>query len=288
MTAAATGRRHRVLVDGDWLERRLDDPRVVVLEVDERRDAYDEGHVPGAHRIDRARDLVDPLRRDLVDHRQLGSLLGSCAVTPDSTIVVTGDAHGWWAAYAYWVLRLFGLADLRLLDGGRELWIDQGRPTNRDEPVRIPGEALELPERDDRTHRIFRGELARFVERARGPLVDVRSPAEYAGIVTHMPGHPSEGALRAGHIPGAVNVPWRAAIDEDGRLRGDDELRSTYAAAGATGSEPVVTYCRIGERSSHTWFVLSEVLGLPDVRNYDGSWTEWGNLVGAPIEVGGA
>ncbi len=275
------------VVDASWLERHIDDPNVVVIEVDERHDAYDQGHVPGSHRIDSARDLADPVVRDLPDRARMERLLGSMGVDSESTIVLYGDSHNCRAAWAFWVLRLFGAPNLRLLDGGRELWIAQDRPLDESEPNRIE-RTFALRERDDSVIRANREDVARFVDRALGPLVDVRSAAEYGGSVAHVAGFPGEGSARAGRIPGAVNVPWRCTLTEDGAFRPVDELRELYARAGVTGSEPVITYGRIGERAAHGWFVLSELLGLDDVRHYDGSWIEWSNLVGAPIEMGTA
>lgn len=272
-----------MVIDGDWLERHLGDDGVVVLEVDEHPSGYEHAHVPGAHRIDPLVDLVDHGSGDLVGPHDLGSLLGSIGVRTGSTIVVYGDNANWWAAHACWVLGLFGLDRVHLLDGGRELWIAQARPVDSRVPRRL-GAAIELPPRDDSHRRIRREQLVEFVDRARGPLVDSRSPGEYSGAVLHPPGFPGEASRRSGHVPGAVNVPWRRALQADGTFRPIEQLRATYEAAGVSGDEPIVTYGRTRERSAHTWFVLAVLLGIERVSNYDGAWTEWGNLVGAPVE----
>ncbi len=230
-----------------------------------------------------ARRPNDPLIRDYVDPDRFAALLSRAGIRPGQTVVFYGDNFNWWAAYALWVFSLFGLDDTRLLDGGRQKWVDEGRPLTTDKPDRASSE-YPVPERDDSKIRAFREEVLAHSE-VGNPLVDVRSPEEYRGELLHMPAYPQEGALRGGHIPGARSVPWKRAANEDGSFKSADELRSIYEdEIGLSSDDDVIAYCRIGERSSHTWFVLSQLLGYPKVRNYDGSWTEWGNVVRAPIE----
>ncbi len=204
-------------------------------------------------------------------------------ISNDTTVVLYGDKHNWWATYAFWVFKLFGHRDVRIMNGGRAKWIAEGRPLTREVPSYPPGNYVALP-RDDSRIRAFRDQVLDFVRQRKGVLVDVRSPQEYTGERTHMPDYPQEGTLRGGHIPTAVNIPWARAVNEDSTFKSADELRELYAAQGVTPDKEVIAYCRIGERSSHTWFVLTYLLGYPNVRNYDGSWTEWGNSVGLPIE----
>lgn len=270
------------LVTTAWLAERLDDPRIVVAESDEDVLLYDTGHIPGAVKIDWHSDLNDPVTRDYVDADGFAALMSSKGIAPETTIVFYGDNFNWWAAYALWVCSLFGHADVRLLDGGRQKWIEEGRPLTTDVPQR---ERAEYPrrERDDRTIRAFKEDVLAHI--GKGKLVDVRSPGEYSGELSHMPDYPQEGAIRTGHIPTAVNVPWKRAANEDGSFRTVDELRAIYRdEQGLADGDEVVAYCRIGERSSHTWFVLTHLLGFEKVRNYDGSWVEWGNAVRVPIE----
>jgi thiosulfate/3-mercaptopyruvate sulfurtransferase len=273
------------LVSTDWLQEHLDDPEVVVVESDEDVLLYETGHIPGAVKIDWHTELQDQVRRDYLDAEAFAELLSSKGIARDHTIVFYGDNFNWWAAYALWVFSLFGHPDLRLLNGGRQMWIAQGRDLTTDVPVRQPTE-YPVVARDDSRIRAFRRDVEAHLE-AEGKLVDVRSPEEYRGEKLHMPDYPQEGALRGGHILGAVNVPWKTAANEDGTFRGADELAELYSKTqGLEGDDAIVAYCRIGERSSHTWFVLTHLLGYDNVRNYDGSWTEWGNLVGAPIQRG--
>jgi thiosulfate/3-mercaptopyruvate sulfurtransferase len=273
-----------VLVSTDWVASHLDDPRVLVAESNEDPLLYPSGHLPGAVEVDWTRDLNDPLRRDYLDRDGFADLANRIGLSPETTIVFYGDRNNWWATYAFWVFRLFGHNNARIMDGGRKKWIDEERPTTREVPVR-PTSAYPAPERDDTRHRIFRDEVLEHV-RAGGPLVDVRSPEEFSGERMHMPDYPNEGALRGGHIPGAASIPWSRAVDPtSGTFLDAAALRAIYEGeAGLSAQEDVVAYCRIGERSSHTWFVLTYLLGYDKVRNYDGSWTEWGNLVGVPIE----
>ncbi|MCS5496855.1 sulfurtransferase [Cnuibacter physcomitrellae] len=271
------------LVSTEWLQAHLEDPEVVVVESDEDVLLYETGHIPGAVKIDWHTDLNDPVLRDYVDGAGFAALVGGKGISRDSTVVIYGDKNNWWAAYALWVFTLFGHEDVRLLDGGRDLWIAQGRPVTTDRTERA---AVEYPvvERDDSRIRAFKDDVLAHLG---SPLIDVRSPEEYTGERTTAPAYPEEGALRAGHIPSAANVPWGKAAAEDGTFKRIDDLNALYReGAGLSGDEPVIAYCRIGERSSHTWFVLTHLLGLPDVRNYDGSWTEWGSAVRVPIVTG--
>lgn len=271
------------LVSTQWVADHLDDPDVVIAESDEDVLLYDTGHIPGSVKIDWHNDLNDPVARDYVDAEAFAALMGAKGIAPGTTVVFYGDNFNWWAAYALWVCTLFGHADVRLMDGGRQKWAGEGRPFTRDVPQPAAATYPQVP-RDDTSIRAFKDDVMAHIA-AQGKLVDVRSPGEFNGEVTHMPEYPQEGVLRAGHIPTARSVPWKRAANDDGTFRGVDELRAIYE--GEIGLDPgddVVAYCRIGERSSHTWFVLTHLLGYPRVRNYDGSWCEWGNAVRAPIE----
>lgn len=271
------------LVSTEWLADHLEDPQVVVVESDEDVLLYETGHIPGAVKVDWHADLNHPVVRDYLDGETFAKLMFTRGISPDHTVVFYGDNFNWWAAYALWVFTLFGHPDTRLLDGGRQKWIAEGRPLTQEVPTR-PAAEYPVPTRDDAPHRAFRAEVAEHAAAGR-PLVDVRSPEEYRGELLHMPDYPQEGALRGGHIPGAASVPWKRAANEDGSFKAVDELRAIYQdEVGLAPRDEIIAYCRIGERSSHTWFVLTHLLGYPNVRNYDGSWTEWGNLVGAPIE----
>ncbi len=272
-----------VLVSTDWLENNLETPGLVVVESDEDVLLYQTGHIPGAVKIDWHTDLNDPVTRDYVSDEAFAHLLGSKGISRDTTVVIYGDKSNWWASYALWVFKLFGHEDVRLLDGGRDKWIVEGRTLTKDEPAITPAE-YPVVERDDKTLRAFRDDvLAHFGN----PLIDVRSPEEYSGERTHMPAYPDEGALRGGHIPSAASVPWAKAAGENGVFKSRAELEEIYLnGAGLKKGDDVIAYCRIGERSSHTWFVLNYLLGFENVRNYDGSWTEWGSLVGVPIVKG--
>jgi thiosulfate/3-mercaptopyruvate sulfurtransferase len=273
-----------VLVSTAWVEEHLNDPRVKILESDEDVLLYDTGHVPGAHKLDWVEDLNDKLKRDYLNQQQLQDLLRRKGVNRGDTIVLYGDKNNWWATYSFWVLRLFGVEGMRIMDGGRARWVDEKRPMSEAVPAPKPGD-IEVGPRDDSRIRAFRDDVMAHVE-GKGALIDVRSPEEYRGERMHMPDYPNEGALRGGHVPGAKNVPWARAVDPDTHLfKPAGELEKIYQGeAGLTKDRPTITYCRIGERSSHTWFVLTYLLGYPQVENYDGSWTEWGNLVRAPIE----
>ena len=269
-----------VLVTTDWLAEHLGDEGVVVGEVDENPDLYDEGHVPGAIKLHWRDDLQDPVERDLVEKDAFEQLMGSRGISNETTIVLYGDKNNWFAAYAYWYLKIYGHEDVRILDGGRQKWIDESRELATDEPQLSPA-SYSARERDE-TIRARRDAVRETI--GRDALVDVRSPQEYSGELIAAPGYEQEGAQRAGHIPTAQSIPWAQAVKDDGTFKSADELRELYGAKGITPDRSVTAYCRIGERSAHTWFVLRELLGYEDVRNYDGSWTEWGNLIDVPIE----
>jgi thiosulfate/3-mercaptopyruvate sulfurtransferase len=243
---------------------------------------YDTGHIPGAIKIDWVSDLNDPLVRDYLDGQRFAQLLSSKGIGPEKTVVFYGDKNNWWACYAFWVFQLFGHTRAKIMDGGRKKWVDEGRELNRQVPNYGTVDYPE-PIRTDYKIRAFRDQVLKHLEED-GALVDVRSPGEFAGELLHMPDYPQEGAVRGGHIPGARNIPWAKAANEDGTFKSVEELRELYEGAGIQADQNVIAYCRIGERSSHTWFVLTYLLGYPSVRNYDGSWTEWGNSVGVPIE----
>ena len=271
------------LVTTEWLAQNIGTPGLVVLESNEDVLLYDTGHIPGAIKIDWHTELNDPVLRDYLTGEQFAQLMSQKGVSRDDTVVLYGDKSNWWAAYTLWVFSLFGHADVRLLNGGRDTWIAEGRELTKDIPSPTPTNYPVL-ERDDSTLRAYKDDVLAHLGK---PLIDVRSPEEYSGERTHMPAYPEEGALRAGHIPTAVSVPWAKAANEDGTFKSLAELQAIYRDShGIDGSEPVITYCRIGERSSHTWFVLTHLMGLPQVRNYDGSWTEWGSAVRVPIVKG--
>lgn len=272
------------LVTGAWLQERLDAPGIVVVESDEDVLLYETGHIPGAVKIDWHTDLNDPVVRDYVDGAGFAELLSRKGISREDTVVIYGDKDNWWAAYALWVFSLFGHEDVRLLDGGRDGWIAEGRPLTTDATQR-PATQYPVVERDDSVLRAYRDDVLAHL--GTGPLIDVRSPEEYDGTRTSAPAYPEEGALRAGHIPTAQSVPWGRAVAEDGGFRPRAELEAIYRDdAGLKDGDAIVAYCRIGERSSHTWFVLKHLLGFDDVRNYDGSWTEWGSAVRVPIVTG--
>jgi thiosulfate/3-mercaptopyruvate sulfurtransferase len=273
-----------LLVSTDWVAGHLEDPEVRIIESNEDALLYSSGHIPGAVEVDWTTDLNDQLVRDYLNQDGFQELMRRKGVKRGTTVVFYGDKNNWWACYAFWVFQLFGHSNARIMDGGRLKWEREGRPMTTDVPV-YPVTDYAAPRRDDKAERIFRDGVLRHTE-SKHPLVDVRSPEEYSGERLHMEGYPNEGALRGGHIPGAKSVPWARAINpEDGTFKTADELGAIYRdEQGLKPDDDIVVYCRIGERSSHTWFVLSHLLGFGLVRNYDGSWTEWGNLVGAPIE----
>jgi len=273
-----------VLVSTDWVAQHLNDPSVRIIESNEDQLLYPSGHIPGAVQVDWAADLNDQLRRDYLDREHFEQLMSRIGVGNDTTVVFYGDKNNWWATYAFWVFQLFGHKNAKVMDGGRLKWEKEGREMTREVP-KYTATQYRASERDDSTIRAFRDQVLKH-QAAGKTLVDVRSPQEYSGERTHMPEYPQEGVLRGGHIPGARNVPWaRAANPEDGTFKSAEELRAIYEQEqGLKQDDDVIAYCRIGERSSHTWFVLTHLLGYENVRNYDGSWTEWGNSVGLPIE----
>jgi len=275
------------LVTTEWLAEQIaagaigGPDGIVLLESDEDVLLYETGHIPGALKVDWHLDLNDPVTRDYVDGAAFAKVMGARGISRDTTVVIYGDKSNWWAAYALWVFSLFGHEDVRLLDGGRAKWIAEGRELTREVPTPT---VVDYPvaERDDAPIRAFREEVLAHIGK---PLVDVRSPGEYSGELLHMPDYPQEGAMRGGHIPGAKSVPWARAANDDGTLKSREELEAIYLTEqDLSPTDDVVAYCRIGERSSHTWFVLTHLLGFESVRNYDGSWTEWGNAVRMPIE----
>ncbi|MDY0909738.1 sulfurtransferase [Microbacterium sp. CFBP9034] len=271
------------LVTGDWLQERLGEPGLVVVESDEDVLLYEVGHIPGAVKVDWHTELNDPVVRDYVDGAGFAELLSRKGIGRDDTVVIYGDKNNWWAAYALWVFSLFGHEDVRLLDGGRDKWIAEGRPIITDPTNRAPSD-YPVVERDDSLLRAYKEDVLAHLG---NPLIDVRSPEEYDGSRTSAPAYPEEGALRAGHIPTAQSVPWARAVAADGGFKTRAELDAIYRGdAGLQDGDSIVAYCRIGERSSHTWFVLKNLLGFDDVRNYDGSWTEWGSAVRVPIATG--
>ena len=270
-----------VLVDTDWVEEHLDDDSIRIVEVDENPALYAEAHIPGAIGFDWKTDLQDQVKRDFLGPEEFGELFGSRGISNDHTIVLYGDRNNWFAAYTYWYLQYYGHDNVKLVNGPREKWISEGRPTTTDVPDHAAttftakaGDDAIRAKRDEVLGALGDSEV----------LVDVRSPQEFSGELIAMAGYEQEGAQRAGHIPGAKSIPWAQAVNEDGTFKSADELRELYGGKGVLDGDPIIAYCRIGERSAHTWFVLHELLGEDDVRNYDGSWTEWGNLVDVPIE----
>lgn len=272
-----------VLVSTEWLSEHLHRDGMVVVESDEDVLLYEVGHIPGAVKIDWHTDLNDPVTRDYVSDEAFAALLASKGISRDTTVILYGDKSNWWSSYALWVFKLFGHPDVRLLDGGRDKWIAEGRELTKEEPPIVQGD-YPVVSRDDKTLRAFRDDVLTHFG---NPMIDVRSTEEYTGERTHMPSYPDEGALRGGHIPTAASVPWSKAAGENGVFKTRTELEEVYlTGAGLKPGDDVIAYCRIGERSSHTWFVLNYLLGFTNVRNYDGSWTEWGSLVGVPIAKG--
>jgi thiosulfate/3-mercaptopyruvate sulfurtransferase len=274
-----------VLVSTDWVQEHLDDPKVRLIESNEDTLLYSSGHIPGAVHVDWTSDLNDQIRRDYITRDGFEALMSRIGASPDTTVVFYGDKNNWWATYAFWVFQLFGHTNAKVMDGGRVKWTKENRPLTKDVPS-YPKTSYKAPaERNDLPHRAYRDDVFAHVKK-QGQIVDVRSPEEYAGTRMHMPDYPNEGALRGGHIPGAKSVPWGRAVNpDDGTFKTAGELKKIYCEDQQLApSKDTIAYCRIGERSSHTWFALRYLLGFENVRNYDGSWTEWGNMVGVPIE----
>ena len=272
-----------VLVEPDWLEQHLDDDSIRIVEVDENPALYRKAHIPGAIGFDWREDLQDQVRRDFLGPQDFGKLFGGRGISNDHLVILYGDRNNWFAAYTYWYLKYYGHDNVKLLNGPRERWISDGRPTISELPSHAATTFAAKP--GDDSIRAKRDEVQAALEQST-QLVDVRSPQEFSGELVAMPGYENEGALRSGHIPGAKSIPWAQAVKEDGAFKSADELRELYGSKGVLSGEPIIAYCRIGERSAHTWFVLHELLGEQDVKNYDGSWTEWGNLMNVPIEKG--
>ena len=282
---AAKGYAHpEVLVTTEWVAQHLEDPKVRIVESDEDILLYDVGHVPGAVKLDWHTDLQNPVERDFVDKAGFEALMSRAGIANDTTVVFYGDKNNWYACYTFWLFKYFGHEDARVMDGGRAKWEAEGREYEREVPS-YPATTYTAKDPDP-TVRAFRDDVLKAVEAGTPKLVDVRSPQEYTGEVIHMMGYPQEGAQRGGHVKGAKNIPWAKAANPDGTFKPVEELRELYQSEGIGGDQPVIAYCRIGERSSHTWFVLTYLLGYPDVRNYDGSWTEYGSMVNVPIEKG--
>ncbi|PLS78310.1 MAG: sulfurtransferase [Chloroflexi bacterium] len=281
--ANQTYARPDVLVETDWVAEHLNDPNIRLVESNEDVLLYDLGHIPGAVKIDWVSDLNDPLVRDYLDKERFEALMSQKGISNDTTVVFYGDKNNWWATYAFWVFQLFGHTNAKIMNGGRKKWIDEGRELSTEVP-QYPPTQYTAKERSDSEIRAFRDEVLQALKRDDVALVDVRSNDEYTGKKLHMPEYPQEGALRGGHIPRAQNIPWATAVREDSTFKSREELEQIYGTKGITPDKDVIAYCRIGERSSHTWFVLKYLLGYDKVRNYDGSWTEWGNSVGLPIE----
>ena len=270
-----------VLVETDWVAEHLNDDSIRIVEVDENPALYAEAHIPGAIGFDWKRDLQDQVKRDFLGPQEFGALMGSRGISNDHTVLLYGDRNNWFAAYTYWYFKYYGHDDVKLINGPREKWIEEGRETTSDVPSY---DAAKFEAKGaDKDIRAWRDEVLDALDEDT-KLVDVRSPQEYSGELIAMAGYEQEGAQRGGHIPGAASVPWAQAVNEDGTFKSKDELEELYKSKGVLDGDPIIAYCRIGERSAHTWFVLHELLGKDDVKNYDGSWTEWGNMVNVPIE----
>jgi thiosulfate/3-mercaptopyruvate sulfurtransferase len=280
---AANGYAHPdVLVETDWVAQHLNDPGLRIVEADEDVLLYEQGHIPGAVKLDWLVDVQDPVRRDFVDKPGFEKLMSRWGIANDTTVIFYGDRNNWYACYSFWLFKYYGHENAKIMNGGRLKWVDEGRELTREVPqVRATQYSAKEP---DASVRAFRRDVEDALGASDTVLVDVRSPQEYKGEVLHMIGYPQEGAQRAGHVPGAKSIPWGTAANENGTFKSPDELKEIYGGKGVTGDKNVIAYCRIGERSAHTWFVLTRLLGYENVRNYDGSWTEWGSLVRAPIE----
>ena len=271
------------VVETSWVAEHLDDPRVAIVEVDVDTAAYDQGHIPGAVGWNWKTQLQDQLTRDILSREQMQRLLGDSGITRGTNVVLYGDNNNWFATYAFWMLRYYGHNSVKIMNGGRQKWIDEGRPVTREAPQ--PEKRIYRAKNPDHSVRALRDYVVTTVSsRSNVGLVDVRSPKEFSGELLAPENLPQEGSQRGGHIPGAVNIPWATAVREDGTFKSVEDLRDIYGKRGITPDKEIIAYCRIGERSSHTWFVLTQLLGYPKVRNYDGSWTEYGSVVGAPIE----
>jgi thiosulfate/3-mercaptopyruvate sulfurtransferase len=274
-----------VLVSTDWVLENINNPKIRIVEVNEDVLLYDTGHIPNAVKIDWHTDLNDPVKRDYINEEQFEKLCSEKGISNDTTVVFYGDKNNWWAAYALWVFNLFGHELVKIMDGGRNKWIQEGKPLIKEVP-QFPKTEYKAKKRNDNSIRAFKDEIIEHIKKG-GILIDVRSPKEYTGELIHMPDYPQEGALRGGHIPTAINIPWATAVNEDSTFKSIQELRKIYKEKfNITEDKEIITYCRIGERSAHTWFVLKYLLNYPKVKNYDGSWTEWGNSVRVPIVKG--
>jgi len=280
-TSTATGTKSAVLVSTDWVAQHLNDQAVRMVEVDVDTKAYGEGHVPNAVGWAWDTQLCDTVRRDIIPKAKFEQLMADSGISNATPVILYGDNNNWFAAWAFWQLKVYGHQDVRLMDGGRKKWIAEGRELSTEVPK--PSRASYKAQEPDASIRAFLAEVMKASSARSAQLVDVRSPQEFSGEILAPPGLP-ETCQRGGHIPGAANIPWGKACNDDGTFKSAEELRALYGGAGITGQQPVIAYCRIGERSSHTWFVLKHLLGYPNVKNYDGSWTEWGNLVAAPVE----
>jgi len=274
-----------VLVSTDWVLENINNPKIRIVEVNEDVLLYDTGHIPNAVKIDWHTELNDPVKRDYINEEQFEKLCSEKGISNDTTVVFYGDKNNWWAAYALWVFNLFGHELVKIMDGGRNKWIQEGKPLTKEIP-QFPKTNYKAKKRNDNPIRAFKDEIIEHIKKG-GILIDVRSPKEYTGELIHMPDYPQEGALRGGHIPTAINIPWATAVNENGTFKSIEELRKIYKEKfNITEDKEIITYCRIGERSAHTWFVLKYLLNYPKVKNYDGSWTEWGNSVRVPIVKG--
>jgi len=274
-----------ILVSTDWVLENINNPKIRIVEVNEDALLYDTGHIPNAVKIDWHTELNDPIKRDYINEEQFEKLCSEKGISNDTTVVFYGDKNNWWAAYALWVFNLFGHELVKIMDGGRNKWIQEEKPLTKEIP-QFPKTNYKAKKRNDNPIRAFKDEIIEHIKKG-GILIDVRSPKEYTGELIHMPDYPQEGALRGGHIPTAINIPWATAVNEDGTFKSIEELRKIYKEKfNITENKEIITYCRIGERSAHTWFVLKYLLNYPKVKNYDGSWTEWGNSVRVPIAKG--